>query len=86
MDKNNSSRLYTWPMCEMIFNQPYIMTTCGHIFWKKWIERVILLSIIKPNYDKTYIICPLWSRVTDTPTEDFTKDLEYAYEFELQIR
>ena len=86
MDRQNSSRQFTCPLCEEIYSKPYIMTTCRHIFCKECIERAILFSIIKPNYDTTWIIWPLWNRVTDTPSGDFTKDLEYAFDFELEIR
>ena len=96
MDKGNSSRLYTCPLCERIYQQPYTMNSCGHVFCKECIERIILFSIIKPNYDmvndcnldssNSAIVCPLCNRVTDLPNGDFTKDLQYNYEFELHIR
>ena len=77
---------FIWSIWQDMYHRPYTLTTCRHSFCQACLQKVREFSILKPNYSPEYFRCPLWARITDTPTGDFTVDLPYAEDIELAIR
>ena len=50
MEKKSLNEDYICPLCQEIFEYPFQMNNCTHIYCRKCIHTLQKYSILKPNY------------------------------------